>query len=246
MAGLERFHFNVVDERPATRGAAFGGRRSEVPPEADVDPSFTSDEAAARFHLSRLLAADSRPAVRGVTAPERPERVPDLHVLDTKDQPGLETKLVRFEQTQDEIPVFGARAVCELTQERGFVSASGRVGKVEGVSSFPTVSQEKARTSIVRFAEVEPETLESIAPARLNFFEDQQGAWHLVWLFENVPAAPPDFLEETRGHGLGGSPRTRNPLVDYLIDAHSAEVVFHFSATPLFAVPPLPVPVLAA
>jgi bacillolysin len=241
MAGLERFHFNIMDEHPATRGAAFGGRRSEAPPDADVDPSFTSDEAAARFHLSRLLAEDRRPAVRGVTAPERAERVPDLRVVDIKDQPGVPTKLVRFEQTQENIPVFGAHAVCELTEERGFVSASGRVGRVEGVSSFPTVSQEEARDSIARFTRVEPDTLRNIAPAKLNFFEDEKSAWHLVWLFEDVPAAEPGFLEGVRGHGMGGSPRTRNPLFDYLVDAHSAKVVFYFSANPLLG--PLPVPV---
>ena len=76
----------------------------------------------------------------------------------------------------------------------------------------------------------------------LNYYEDEGTGWHLVFVFDRVPVAPPQMREHAKGHGMGGSPRSRRPLVTYLVDAHSAEVLFYFSDTPLLAAP-LPVPV---
>ena len=76
MAELQRFHFHAgalpveEDGRDVLRGI----------PDAGVELGFNSDEDAARYHLSRLLAADDRPVLRSITAPERAERVPDLGV----------------------------------------------------------------------------------------------------------------------------------------------------------------------
>jgi bacillolysin len=242
MAGLERFHFHITDESAQISEPTRRGMRSASPSGAHDGPGFANDEAAARFHLSRLLGSDARAGVRGVTSPERSKRVPDLEVVDTQQLPGTETRLVRFAQTRDSIPVFGAHAVCELTGQRGLVSASGRVGKVENVSSFPSVSQDEARASIARFANLDdPRALDEITPGKLNFFQDDAEIWHLVWLFERVPAAPPQIRDHARGHGLGGSPRTRRPLIDYLVDAHEGDVVYYFSATPLLDALPVPV-----
>jgi Zn-dependent metalloprotease len=241
MAGLERFHFHAADEPEGARG----GVRSEAGDDAGELTSFVSDEAAARFHLSRVLGDDDRPDVRGVTAPERAERVPDLRMVDARVLPGTETTLLRFDQVRGQVPVFGAHAVCEMTGGHGLVSASGRVGDPAGVDPFPTVSQQEALDSVLAFAEAGDQRLEGTEPAQLNFYGDGSGAWHLVWLFERLPVAPRQLLEHAHGHGLGGSPRLRRPLVDYLVDAHTGDVVEYFSATPLLAAQggPLPVPV---
>lgn len=237
MAELQRFHFHAgdlpveEDGRAVLRGIPGG-------PEG-VELGFNSDEDAARYHLSRLLAADDRPVLRSITAPERAERVPDLRLQSTQDLKQTNTTLVTFSQTQDDIPIFAAKAVCELDRNRNLVSASGRVGSVTGVSGFPTVSHEQARRAIADLAGEDPG---EIAPGVLNYFEDEQTGWHLVFVFDKVPVAPPQMREHAEGHGMGRSPRTRRPRVTYLVDAHSAEVVFYFSDNPLLAVP-LPVPV---
>ena len=243
MAELQRFDFHAGEEpaeedgRPSLRGIR--GRHED----AGVETGFNSDEAAARFHLSRLLAADDRPGLRAVTAPERAERVPDLRLQSTQDLQQTKTRLVSFTQTKDDIPIFAAKAVCELDENRALISASGRVGRVTGVSSFPSVSQEEARQAIVAYAGADPSALDDIAPGKLNFYEDDASTWHLVYVFERVPVAPEQLREHAKGHGMGASPRLRRPRVSYLVDAHSAEVVFYFSGTPLFAAQlPLPVP----
>ncbi|MDX6716844.1 MAG: bacillolysin [Baekduia sp.] len=245
MDGFQRFHFHSVGEdvpeatRPALRGIRGGLAAGTGEPEA----GFNSDESAARFHLSQLLEDDDRPAVRGVVAPQLAQRVPNLRLTASEDLPQTQTTLVSFEQTRDEIPVFGAHAVCELDADRGLVSASGKLADVTGVSSIASISDEQARAAIAALAGTDPGALSDTPPGKLNFFRDGDGdgLWHLVYLFEKVPVAPPALVEEAKGHGLGRSPRSLHPLVTYLVDAHDGKVVLHFASTPLLAALPVPV-----
>jgi bacillolysin len=238
MAELQRFHFHAGDTpvEDAGRAALRGVRGAREA--AGAPAGFHSDEAAARYHLSHLLAGDDRPGLRSITSPERAERVPDLRLQSTQDLPQTNTRLVTFTQTKDNIPIFASKAVCEIDEQRALVSASGRVGRVKDVSPFPSVSQEEALRAIADFAGSDPG---EIAPGVLNFYEDEETGWHLVFVFDRVPVAPKEMREHAKGHGLGSSPRSRNPLVTYLVDAHSGKVVFHFSDSPLLAAP-LPVP----
>jgi len=237
-AQLERFHYNAAaeGEEPAARASTvfrgFGAVEEEAPAE------FTSDEAAARFHLDKLLEGDDRPAFRGVVAPERAELVPNLQLVGSEELPRTQTRLVRFAQTHDRIPVFGGGAVAELDENRNLVAADGALGKVADVSPIASLSPADALAAIAKFTDVEASTLETTTPPELNFFKDpEKGEWHLVYYFRQVPAAPPGFLEDSEGHGLAPSPRELSPLVDYLVDAHDGKVVYYFSSTPLLAIP---------
>ena len=72
MAELERFHFHAGDLPVEEDGqAALRGIRGG-PDAAGVEVGFNSDEDAARYHLSRLLAADDRPGLRTITLPSAP------------------------------------------------------------------------------------------------------------------------------------------------------------------------------
>jgi bacillolysin len=236
---MHSFHYHVADSgqaddarEPGTRGV-----RAISDEDPGVDAGFTNDEAAARWHLSRLLGADDRPAVRGVTAPERTELVPNLQLLDTVEAPQTDTRVVRFEQTHASIPVFGTRAVAELNRDRGLVSAQGTLEEVGDVSSVASISPAEALGSIARLTGTELSELGSPS-SKPNFFKNPDtGDWHLVYVFEQVPAAPPELVDTAEGHGLGPSPRELEPLVNYLVDAHNGEVVYYYSAYPMLDVP---------
>ena len=235
--GFQRFHYNVTDDLgdEAPRSATLRGVRSAGSEEDEV--GFSSDEAAARYHLTRLMERDERPALRGVSAPSRAELVPDLNLVDVQDLPRA-NRLVRFEQAHRDIPVFGSRAVCELNSERGMVAAQGSVAEVEDVPTVPTVSVAEAISSITRFTGCDPSALQDVSSPKLSFFLHQKtGRWHLVYVFTKVPAAPAKLAEEARGHGLARSPRMLSPLVTYLVDANDGSIVYYFSATPMVTVP---------
>jgi bacillolysin len=235
------FHYHVSESdrlgaaaEPITRGV-----RSISEEDPGVDLGFTNDEAAARWHLSQLLGDDRRDAVRGITAPDSPELVPNLQLIDTLEAPQTETRIVRFAQTHASIPVFGTRAVCELNRDRGLVSAQGVVEEVGDVSSVASISPSDALESIARLCRAELQQLGSPS-SRLNFFRNPEtGDWHLVYLFERVPAAPPELIETSEGHGLGPSPRELEPLVNFLVDAHKGDVVYYYSAVPMLDIPTL-------
>jgi hypothetical protein len=64
-----------------------------------------------------------------------------------------------------------------------------------------------------------------------------QDAWHLVYFFDKIPAAPPQFLEEaTTRHGASRGQRgNRSRLVElsYFVDAATGEVLEYYSAVPM-------------
>ncbi|HEX6687708.1 MAG TPA: M4 family metallopeptidase [Solirubrobacterales bacterium] len=235
MAGLERFHFHVAEQPQADVEALpqFQGLRG--PTVDGVEVGFASDESAARHFIGQILIDDDRPAMRGISAPRRPEVVPDLQLESVKELPGTESRLVRFDQTKESIPVFGGHAVCELTADRGLVSASGEVAEVTDVSPIATLAQADALKSLAEHLGVSAESIEGGQPPELQFFADEDSKWHLTWLFSKIPAAPRDF--ESHGHGLGRSPRDNNPRFDYLVDAHDGSLVYYYSATPIVTAP---------
>lgn len=238
-SGFHRFRYHAGETgEQEVQEATFGGVRARPPENADVDPGFDNDEAAARFHLSRLLGADDRPAVLEMTAPGQAELVPALRLTDAQEFPQTRTRLLRFQQTHATVPVFGSRAVCELNEDRGLVSAQGEIAEIDEISPLPALLPQDAMKSIEKLVGEQEGALADWSPPELNFFlEAKGGAWHLVYHFSKVPAAPAELVEGSSDHGLGASPRSRRPLVDYLVDAHDGEVVYYYSSTPLLDVP---------
>ncbi|MCW6006457.1 M4 family metallopeptidase [Micromonospora sp. CPCC 205371] len=241
MASLETFHYHVADDPEAGAAARAPGSfaaESAASGEAaesveSAGPLFTSDEAAARYYLDELLQRDDRPAMRAVVEPERPERVPGLVVESERDLRPLGTHQVRFAQTHRQIPVFGATAIVELTSERELVSVSAELDEVTGVDPVESLGRVDALDRVAKY------TNTALPPAtgvegRLMFYKDEYGgSWHLAWFFPGLPAQPPSTPGpelSVEGHGLG--PRPVPPSYNFLVDAHSGEILFAYSATP--------------
>jgi hypothetical protein len=92
VAGASDLAVEATGARPLTLRA--GASRTTVP------NSFTDDEAAARFYLGNILQQDARPTVRGLSALDRPEVVPDLKLRDSQRSSLTNTSVVRFVQTK--------------------------------------------------------------------------------------------------------------------------------------------------
>ena len=133
-AAFQNVRFHAAEKLPsasARRGfspAAFRGEPS------GATQGFNDDESAARFYVERLFQQDERPGLRGLTAPERPEIVPDLQLVSRKEMPQSATTLMRFNQTKAAIPIFGSNVVVELDKNRELVSLDADVAEVGNVS----------------------------------------------------------------------------------------------------------------
>jgi bacillolysin len=197
--------------------------------------SFTSNEGAARFYLDQILQRDDRPALRALLEPDRPEYVPGLVVDGEQDLRPLGTHQVRFMQTHRDVPVFGARAVVELTGSRELVSVTAQLDDVSGVDPVESLSRTEALERVARYTSTDlpPDTA---ANGKLNYYKDEEaGSWHLAWVFTDVPAEPPSGGDPTEpdallGHGWGRRPVPSS--YNYLVDAHDGDVLFHYSAVP--------------
>ena len=140
-----RYHVSdLTDEEVSTRThRTIPLPGDEQPPE----PSFQSDETAARFFLDRALDLDDRKDMRDLRAPHRPELVPDLSLESVHEQPLTGTRLVRFQQRLSAIPVFGSQAIVELTEDRQLVSLDAEVaspGDLGKVSAMPSLGPAQA------------------------------------------------------------------------------------------------------
>jgi Zn-dependent metalloprotease len=238
MSRLQGLHYHAGEADAASRSAeSFRAR----PPAGAADTpalSFTSNEAAARFYLDQLLQQDDRPAMRSLAGPGLPERVPGLVVDSERDVQALGTHTLRFSQTYLDIPVFGAVAMVELTGARELVSVTGQLGEVPDANPVESLSRTEALDRVASYTGTDLPAGAGVG-ARLNFYKDDDGAWHLAWFFSNLPAEPPAGSDGSdagagtnfdAGHGLGRRPVP--PGYNYLVDAHDGSVLFCYSAAP--------------
>ena len=186
---------------------------------ADLDP-----ETAARRHLDQALASD---AAAAFTAPEGAGAVSDFTAVSTETVPLTGTRTVKFRQTLNGVPVYGTLVTVELDQNNALVSLDSSLGKPD-VDPVASVSPADAVTAAGAYPGFNP-SLEGIVP-QLNYWYDPAATkWRLVYILENVRVTTDQatMREADRESGLE-PPR----LVDYIVDAHSGEVVSVAPRTP--------------
>jgi bacillolysin len=245
--GFEKVRFHVGEKSAdelqlvGTRGLAMRGVGRPV---HEKIAFFNNDEAAARYYLGKVLTQDKRPKVRGLAAENLPKAVPDVQMTSSQQLQLTKSRLVRFDQTKDSIPIFGSRLNVEMDENRELLNVAGEVAHVTGVSSMPSLSAQDALKRIESYCNLDAGSLQSrVQPPELRFFHsEEKDIWHLAYFFKEVPSAPKGFIEsvtnrKNRGHLFGMSPRLRNPLLNYLVDAHEGTILFYYSATPLLALP---------
>jgi Zn-dependent metalloprotease len=201
---------------------------------------FEDDETAARFYLKEKFQADPRVAVRSLTSTKETKLVANLRLLNIENSPLTKTRMLKFEQTVESVPVFGSQAVVELDKDRKLVSVSANVVQLRGQSAIARISHEDALKRIAKKAHVPLTKLGKVNAPTLFFYQDEKrNEWHLVYVFRNVPAAPPEYLaskarQDGPGHGrlLAPSPRERRPYLNYIVDARNGSILLFYSATP--------------
>ncbi len=249
MSEFQKLHFHAdVQDAPESERAPErlrGALRSTEPDaEAAAAPRSAdwNDEKAARHYIESFLAESKKPGVRGLTAPERPQVVPDLRLEATKESPLTGTRVVEFSQTSRSVPIFGSKATVEIDgRDRRLVAIDANVAAPPDVPAVASTSPAHALDAIAKACDADRETLADVAAPELNYFLDQQkGNWHLVFYFRNVPAIPPAEEQESRNeiaNALGRTPRAKFEAYDFLVDAHTGQLVYYFSSSAFIDVP---------
>lgn len=246
-SGFKNFHYHIAQSGGRSGLESLGSRSSAALESFGIEsevsagaPEFSNDEAAARYYLRRLFIDES--GLESLAALGKPQTVPELRQVAVEDHPLTNSRLVRFKQEKNNIPVFGSNVIVELDEGRNFISADADIADVAGVSPMAKLSPTQALWRIGQFTG-KRKRLETVnAPELTFFFNENNGSWHLAYLFTKVSVSPPEFQEEPAaeelvgfGHG-GPSPRFRAEF-DYLVDAHDGSILLYFSSHPMLDVP---------
>lgn len=205
---------HLRQDRPRYPGFAL----EEAAPQGDLDP-----ETSARRYLGQAL--DSA-AVPSLTAPEAAGTTSKFKTISTETVPLTGTKTVKFRQTLHEIPVYGSLVTVELDETNNLVGIDSALGRPEGVDPVADVSPAQALAQARSARDGYTATLEGVVPRLHYYFDRQDSSWRLAYILEDVPVtqsgAKTTDLEPPR-------------FVDYVIDAHSGDVVAVLPRTPSMA-----------
>lgn len=242
MTGLQRLRYHVAEDRDEQGGSreavTFRGQGGH---DDAATSSFGSDEAAARYFLERLLLRDERPVMRSAATPDRRPDMAQLAFIGAHDLPATSSRIVRFAQHYQDIPVFGAEALVELDNQRALISADARVADLSDVGIAPTIEPTEAIQQVERYTDADLSVVALPQPTLEFFYEKATDRWHLTWRIREVPALPRearvDVTDARSSHGIGAHFRASRERVDYLIDAHTGEVLYYFGTSPTIAIP---------
>lgn len=210
--GLTSFamHADDTEQGPTIAGLGEDIAEADRDRRIDVELAGLDPETAARRYLAQMIAD---PAVPTLTAGGPPEAAPEYRTIGTETQPLTGTTVVKFAQYLHRIPVYGSLVTIELDDHNALVAVSSALGDPTGVDPMATVSPADA------YAVVRGDAGSAASPAeelpRLYYYYDNRtdpGRWRLVYMTKYVLRAGSDYA---------GVP----DVVDYVVDAHSRELV---------------------
>jgi Zn-dependent metalloprotease len=184
----------------------------------DLDP-----ETAARRFLNQALASE---AVPSLTAPVSDGATSQFKTIGTETVPLTGTRIVKFRQTVNGIPVYGSLVTVELDDDNSLVGIDSTLGEPEGVDPVAAISPAEARAAAEAAPDGYTPTLTGIVPVLDYYFDAQAARWELVYILQDVPVAL-DRGDDEPGTGLE-PPR----FMDYVVDAHDGRVVALLPRTP--------------
>ncbi len=222
--GLARFNMHALDKNgehmvaaleSERRGhAAFAGAATNV---SDMDP-----ESAARLYLKQALESDSVP---GLTAPVADGTESEYRILGTESIPLTGTTVVKFRQQFNKIPVYGSLVSIELEENNDLLNISSASGTPMNVSAIAKISPAKAMDIVERAPRFKT-TIDGITPQLNYYYDADKSKWRLVYIAQDVPVRP----------STKGKTATRIPLLmDFVVDAHSGQLVAELPRTAMMA-----------
>ena len=186
--GLTSFSLHAYDESSAKQLGALQAEQAGhaafalpgVESIVELDP-----ETVARRYLQQALESSSLPAF---VTPQADGRTTDFTRLGTETVPLTGTKVVKFRQTLDRVPIYGTLVTVELDEDNSLVSLDSSLGAPTGVAPVATLAPAGAVKAVAAHKGYEAQ-LDGIVP-RLHYYFDAVGSrWRLVYILEDVPVA---------------------------------------------------------
>jgi Zn-dependent metalloprotease len=221
--GLRTFDFNAEDEASgevldvlrAERLASPTFFTTEVVGLANLDP-----ETAAQQHLQEVLASEAIPQF---SAPEVNSVPSEFKSLGTETLPLTGTTTVKFRQTYNGIPVYGSLITVEMDDENELLAVNSSLGEPANVDPVARISPADVLNT-VRTLAGHGMQLPQATPHLYYYFDAAADRWRLVYVVEDISKMDEETTQEAAEHIPF--------LVDYVIDAHTGDLVAELPRTP--------------
>lgn len=210
----------VASIRPKTSRAASsrgGARRAAA--SAPVSLSSMDAESAARQYLNNALASAEMPAF---TAGDVSGEKSDFKLIGTESEPLTKTQMVKFYQVYRQIPVYGSLVTVELDSKNEFVAINSSLSEPVNVNHVATLSPADALKKVSEHAGYNTKHLDA-TPRLYYYFDRETMRWRLVYITTNVV--------KLSGEGAAATSKGIPKVKDYVIDAHSGDLVAELSRT---------------
>lgn len=214
--GLQTFAVHGDDTRWSRLAAANAEQAAPAVEVRGISADTVDPETAARRYLTALMADPHASTLPHGVAPDAVEFV----VLGTETVGLTGAKVVKFAQHYRSTAVYGSLATVELDADNTLLAIHTALGWPADVDPVATVSPAQALVAI-------GETGPGEEPPKLYFYFDDQSqpaVWRLVYIARDVPNA------------AGTEASLKAPdLADYVVDAHTGELVARLPRTQSFA-----------
>lgn len=225
--GLKSFAIHSSDEEQGSTIAAISSELESADSARllSFEPERLDPETVARRYLSQMIAS---PTVPILTAAPPGEESAEYRTIGTETVPLTGTKVVKFAQYYYKIPVYGSLITVELEDDNSLLAVNSSLGDPKGVDPVASISPAQAQEVIQKDAGSQALPLEE-APRLYYYFDNRAelGKWRLVYMTKNV---------RRDGSGSGqssadGTITAMPELVDYVVDAHTGELVARLPRT---------------
>ena len=197
----------VLAARPTARGARAAGAAPAALATAAMDP-----ESAAAEYLQRALQSAQMP---DFTDPQGTSGASEFMRLGTENIPLTDSRIVKYRQTVNRIPIYGSLVTVELDHDNNCLAINSSLGAPKGLSAVARVAPQAALELAAEQSGNKAAELK--ATPRLNYYFDRmKQAWALAYIVENVPK---------RSRSARAMGHVQAALFDYVVDAMSGKLI---------------------
>lgn len=218
-SGFRTFGFHSQD------GSGIAAAIRPEPDAADRDAgveqlSQLDPETAARRYMENALASSDVPAF---TAADVGGARGEFKTISTETVALTGTRTVKFRQHYRDVPVYGSLITVEMDEANELVSMSSSLAEPHNVDPVARLSPAEVVEVIRAGAGYGPRPLDAV-PRLFYYYDAQVARWRLVYIVERVVKYGPADADAATPRAAG--------IVDFVVDAHSGEVVAEPSRTP--------------
>lgn len=181
-------------------------------------PAAQDPETAAYGYLKRAMASTDVPEF---SDPVQGDSTSEFQRLGTETVPLTNTRMVKFRQTVNKVPIYGSLVTVELDEDNQCLAINSSLGAPKSLSPVAKISPLEALT-VAAEASGQKVTALKVTPRLHYYFDKPKQGWALVYIVENIPKQ--SRSERAYGHAQAA-------IFDYVVNANTGKLIAELPRT---------------